>query len=126
LLDVFDPVNILDIQPMHVMFSDQVHKSTVTNAVLHDGKSANPPSPSQLKCSIVGPFCSYHVILFLSVDESSKVGRISKEWPGLLREAFTDADHLEISFPLDLDVKIKAALFGACFLIVNFMFFEQN
>lgn len=53
------------------------------------------------------------------MDGSAKVGRISKQWSGLLREAFTDADHFEISFPVDLDVKIKAALFGACFLIVS-------
>ncbi len=53
------------------------------------------------------------------MDESTKVGRIAKQWSGLLREALTDADHFKISFPMDLDVKIKAALFGACFLIVS-------
>ncbi len=53
------------------------------------------------------------------MDESTKVGRIAKQWSGLLREALTDADHFEVSFPMDLDVKIKAALFGACFLIVS-------
>lgn len=53
------------------------------------------------------------------MDESTKVGRISKQWTGLVREAFTDADNFGICFPLDLDVKIKAALFGACFLIVS-------
>ncbi|XP_042617221.1 phospholipid scramblase 1-like isoform X2 [Cyprinus carpio] len=79
---------------------------------------------------IVGPLCSCSCCTdvnfdVLSMDGSAKVGRISKQWSGLLREAFTDADHFEISFPVDLDVKIKAALFGACFLI-DFMFFEQN
>ncbi len=53
------------------------------------------------------------------MDESTKVGRIAKQWTGLVREAFTDADNFGISFPMDLDVKIKAALFGACFLIVS-------
>lgn len=53
------------------------------------------------------------------MDESAKVGRISKQWTGLMREAFTDADNFGISFPMDLDVKIKGALFGACFLIVS-------
>ncbi len=55
----------------------------------------------------------------LSLDESTNVGRISKQWTGLAREAFTDADNFGISFPMDLDVKIKAVLFGACFLIVS-------
>ncbi len=47
------------------------------------------------------------------------MGSISKQWTGLAREAFTDADNFGISFPMDLDVKIKAVLFGACFLIVS-------
>ncbi len=55
----------------------------------------------------------------LSLDESTNVGRISKQWTGLAREAFTDAENFGISFPMDLDVKIKAVLFGACFLIVS-------
>jgi len=40
------------------------------------------------------------------------------------KEAFTDADNFGITFPLDLDVKVKAVLVGAVFLI-DFMFFEQ-
>ena len=53
------------------------------------------------------------------MDELTAVGSISKQWSGLMREAFTDADNFGIKFPLDLDVKIKAVLFGACFLIVS-------
>ncbi|XP_030042961.1 phospholipid scramblase 2 [Microcaecilia unicolor] len=59
-----------------------------------------------------------------SLDESQSVGRISKQWSGLLKEVFTDADNFGIQFPMDLDVKIKAVLLGACFLI-DFMFFER-
>jgi hypothetical protein len=32
-----------------------------------------------------------------------------------------DADHFDIRFPLDLDVKMKAMIFGACFLIVSLL-----
>ncbi|XP_015342456.1 phospholipid scramblase 1 isoform X1 [Marmota marmota marmota] len=60
-----------------------------------------------------------------SLDEESLVGKISKHWTGFLREAFTDADNFGIQFPLDLDVKMKAVMLGACFLI-DFMFFERN
>lgn len=55
----------------------------------------------------------------LTIDEVSKIGKISKQWTGLLREAFSDADNFGIQFPLDLDVKMKAVMIGACFLIVS-------
>ncbi|XP_023411202.2 phospholipid scramblase 1 isoform X1 [Loxodonta africana] len=60
-----------------------------------------------------------------SLDEGTVVGRISKHWTGFLKEAFTDADNFGIQFPLDLDVKMKAVMLGACFLI-DFMFFERT
>lgn len=47
------------------------------------------------------------------------VGKISKQWSGLGREMFTDADHFGINFPMDLDVKLKAVMLGACMLIVS-------
>lgn len=53
------------------------------------------------------------------------MGKISKKWSGLAREYFTDADNFGISFPMDLDVKMKAVMLGACFLI-DFMFFEKS
>ncbi|NXE18742.1 PLS1 scramblase, partial [Ardeotis kori] len=59
-----------------------------------------------------------------SIDETSTVGRISKQWTGFVKEAFTDADNFGITFPMDLDVKMKAVMIGACFLI-DFMFFEH-
>ncbi|XP_039578354.1 LOW QUALITY PROTEIN: phospholipid scramblase 1-like [Passer montanus] len=60
-----------------------------------------------------------------SLDETCPVGRISKQWTGLVREMFTDSDNFGISFPMDLDVKMKAVMIGACFLI-DFMFFERS
>lgn len=54
-----------------------------------------------------------------------QVGKVTKQWSGLVREAFTDADNFGISFPMDLDVNIKAVVLGACFLI-DFMFFEKS
>ncbi|XP_008846771.1 phospholipid scramblase 1-like [Nannospalax galili] len=60
-----------------------------------------------------------------SLDEQIVIGRISKHWSGFLKEVFTDVDNFGIQFPLDLDVKIKAVILGACFLI-DFMFFESN
>ncbi|KAM3590453.1 uncharacterized protein V6R79_010027 [Siganus canaliculatus] len=59
-----------------------------------------------------------------SKDGDKNIGRISKQWSGLVKEVFTDTDNFGIQFPLDMDVKMKAVLLGACFLI-DFMFFEQ-
>ena len=52
------------------------------------------------------------------------IGKISKQWSGLVKEYFTDADMFGIQFPIDLDVKTKACLLGAVFLI-DFMFFQR-
>lgn len=52
-------------------------------------------------------------------DGDRPIGRISKQWSGLLKEVFTDTDNFGIQFPLDMDVKMKAVLLGACFLIVR-------
>ncbi|XP_051482628.1 phospholipid scramblase 1 isoform X1 [Apus apus] len=59
-----------------------------------------------------------------SLDETATVGMISKQWTGFVKEAFTDADNFGVKFPMDLDVKMKAVMIGACFLI-DFMFFEH-
>uniref|UniRef100_A0A8C8U4V3 Phospholipid scramblase n=1 Tax=Peromyscus maniculatus bairdii TaxID=230844 RepID=A0A8C8U4V3_PERMB len=79
---------------------------------------------------VVGPCvvcscCSDIDFELKSLDEGSVVGKISKQWSGFVREAFTDADNFGIQFPLDLDVKMKAVMLGACFLI-DFMFFEKT
>ncbi|XP_022162476.1 phospholipid scramblase 2-like [Myzus persicae] len=77
-----------------------------------------------------GPICEYSCCgedieyKILSKDKTAVVGRISKKWSGLLREVFTDADFFGINFPMDLDVRMKAVLLGACFLI-DLMFFEK-
>ncbi|GFY78767.1 phospholipid scramblase 1, partial [Trichonephila inaurata madagascariensis] len=78
---------------------------------------------------IEGPFCTFSICGDVEFEVLStngvKVGKISKQWSGLLREAFTDADHFGITFPMDLDVKMKATLLGALFLI-DYMFFEKT
>ena len=80
---------------------------------------------------IEGPCCTFSCfgkdVEFdvFSADSSDKVGKISKQWTGLAKEAFTDADNFGVNFPLDLDVKVKATLLGAVFLI-DFMFFEKS
>jgi len=78
---------------------------------------------------IMGPFCTASLCGDIEFkvtlpDEVSEVGRISKQWSGLLKEAFTDTDNFGINFPMDLDVRTKATLIGAAFLI-DYMYFEK-
>lgn len=80
---------------------------------------------------IEGPMCTFSIcgryveFNVLTPDGSTEVGKISKQWPGLLKEIFTDADVFGINFPMDLDVRMKAVLLGAVFLI-DFNFFEKK
>lgn len=77
----------------------------------------------------------------MSLDQQNQIGKISKEYAGFIREAFTTADRFGVSckfkypqtfiyiliktrvrffqVPTDLSVKVKATLIGALFLIVN-------
>lgn len=79
---------------------------------------------------IEGPLCTMSIcgdveFKVMSADGEHQVGRISKQWSGLMREMFTDTDYFGITFPMDLDVKMKAVMLGACFLI-DAMFFEKT
>lgn len=57
-------------------------------------------------------------------DGVSDCGKITKQWGHAMQELFTSADNFGIQFPMDLDVKVKAVMIGAVFLI-DFMYFEQ-
>lgn len=78
---------------------------------------------------IEGPFCTFSMcgdVEFNVVSLTGEnVGKISKQWSGFAREIFTDADFFGINFPMDLDVRMKAVLLGATFLI-DAMFFEKS
>ena len=54
----------------------------------------------------------------LNHDGTREVGLIRKDWSGVLKEVFTDADNFSVIFPVDLDVRLKALLVGALFLLV--------
>ena len=51
-----------------------------------------------------------------------QVGKITKQWTGLAKEMFTDADNFGINFPLDLDVKVCVKILLTTWLMreVNF------
>uniref|UniRef100_A0A8C4V7V6 Phospholipid scramblase n=1 Tax=Falco tinnunculus TaxID=100819 RepID=A0A8C4V7V6_FALTI len=60
-----------------------------------------------------------------ALNETSTIGKISKYWSGFVNNVFTNTANFGIQFPVDLDVRIKAVMIGACFLI-DLMFFENS
>ncbi|XP_051557443.1 phospholipid scramblase 1-like isoform X2 [Myxocyprinus asiaticus] len=52
-------------------------------------------------------------------------GQVTKQRGGCIRKCFTDATNYTVQFPKNMDVKMKAVLMGACFLI-DFMYFEKG
>jgi hypothetical protein len=82
---------------------------------------------------IVGPCCmnrgcfvccdiSFSVVSSATGDT---VGHLKKQFSGMAKEVFTDADNFSVSFPRDLDVRAKAVMICSVFLI-DFLFFEDN
>lgn len=63
--------------------------------------------------------CFLFLISQITTLGGEQVGKISKQWAGWVREMCTDADFFGITFPLDLDVYMKAVMLGAVMLIVN-------
>ncbi|NRA59848.1 MAG: scramblase [Psychrobium sp.] len=62
---------------------------------------------------------------FLIKNGDRELGKITKQWSGLLKESFTDADNFGVTFPIDWPVANKALFLGAVFLI-DFVHFENN
>uniref|UniRef100_A0A8C7NVK9 Phospholipid scramblase n=1 Tax=Oncorhynchus mykiss TaxID=8022 RepID=A0A8C7NVK9_ONCMY len=88
-------------------------------------KGANKETVMKLEGPCFACNCCGDVNFKLTGKDGGKpIGRISKQWSGLIKEVFTDTDNFGIQFPMDLDVKMKAVLMGTCFLI-DFMFFEK-
>ncbi|CAJ0574658.1 unnamed protein product, partial [Mesorhabditis spiculigera] len=69
--------------------------------------------------------CSDKVFEILAPATNQPIGTIRKKWTGAVKEIFTDADNFVAEFPLDLEVKVKATLLAATFL-VDFLAFENN
>ena len=66
-----------------------------------------------------------HPWTFVIRIPGSEIGKITKKWSGLLKEAFTKADNFGVTFPAELDVNRKSLLLGAVFLI-DFVHFERG
>ena len=60
-----------------------------------------------------------NLVLQVLTNDGTVVGKVSKQWSGVAREAFTDADNFGVNFPIDLDVQVKIVLLASVFLIVS-------
>lgn len=72
---------------------------------------------------IFGPLV--HPWTFRIKKNEVEQGKIVKNWSGLLKEAFTDADNFSVTFPEEWNVELKALFLGAVFLI-DFVHFENR
>jgi uncharacterized protein YxjI len=72
---------------------------------------------------LYGPF--WRPWTFEIRQNEQALGKITKKWSGLLKEAFTDADNFGVTYPADWPKEAKAVLLGAVFLI-DFVHFENT
>jgi len=80
-------------------------------------------------CVLSGPCCTCEIPFEIfspgSIGGDVPVGKITRQYGGFAKEFFTDATNFSLTFPIDLEVKVKAVLVAATFLI-DIMFFEQT
>lgn len=77
-------------------------------------------------CICPGPCCTcdFNFDVYPTTGDTP-IGAVTKQYSGFAKECITKANNFSVTFPKDLDVKMKGTLLGACFLI-DMMFFEQN
>lgn len=71
------------------------------------------------------PCCGDVEFPVLAPSNEQQIGKVAKQWTGLIHEWLTDADTFCVTFPMDMDVRMKATMMGALFLI-DFMYFEHQ
>ncbi|CAH1255203.1 phospholipid scramblase 1-like isoform X1 [Branchiostoma lanceolatum] len=77
-------------------------------------------------CAWSGACCTCDVdFVAYGSDGHTEVGKVSRQYAGFAKEMFTDATNFSVTFPQDLDVKLKATMLGAC-LLVDFMYYEDQ
>lgn len=76
------------------------------------------PGCADCCCSCPGT-CGCDVQFNITLSDGSTCGEITKKFSGFVQEGFTDADNFGVNFPRSLDVRAKAMLMAAVFLIVS-------
>lgn len=105
-----------------VGYARQEYSSWSPNFTLRDAER-NPILRIHGPCCVLNMPCCEDTFNVWSNDDTKEVGTICKQRG--LQEFFVDANTFGATFPQDLDVKVKAAMLGAVFLI-DFMYFEKS
>ena len=96
------------------------------NLDIMDGSGQVVLQIKQRQCCICpGPCCTCDFAFEIYDMKGMVIGAITKKYSGCMKECFTNATNFTITFPVNLDVKMKATLLGAC-LLLDMMFFEYN
>ena len=77
----------------------------------------------QVLAELHGPF--FRPWTFRVVAQGQEIGKISKKWSGLLKEAFTDADTFGVEFSPAMAPPLRSLVLAATFLI-DFLYFEDK
>ena len=131
-LHLVRPLNCCSLQELEVIFLErktnfvfvyqspfqvQSHRGTVIGSVKQQPWSFFYPNllvkneTGDPVLRIDGPLCvssCFGDVIFTlrSLDSGEEVGKITKNWSGLGKEAFTDEDNFAVSFPQHIDVKV--------------------
>lgn len=62
---------------------------------------------------------------FRVLVQEQEVGKITKEWSGVLKEVFTDADTFGVQFSPAMNPQLRSLVLAATFLI-DFLYFENT
>ena len=96
-------------------------------------EDADPIATIKGGCCCVGGNCCDHTFT-VSVPEGKgvrdeEIGKIVKEAPhdfeDLVQQGMTDADNFTMSYPKDIDPRLKAAM-AAALLLIDYQFFEDE
>ena len=96
-------------------------------------EDADPIATIRGGCCCVGGNCCDHTFT-VSVPEGKgvrdeEIGKIIKEAPhdfeDLVQQGMTDADNFTMSYPKDIDPRLKAAM-AAALLLIDYQFFEDE
>ncbi|CAH8857808.1 unnamed protein product [Trichobilharzia szidati] len=103
----------------------QVYSGCYRNYVILDANQNTVlqiQGPPYCLCECIGQDIDFKIT---SADGAVKIGKITKKWTNFFQELITDADNFGVSFPMDLEVRMKAVLLAAVFLI-DFMYYEDS
>ena len=112
----FSELHVMDASGRKVGWIDQRF------AFLHKRFSVYGENGQEL-AEIKGPLWRPWTFRFLQGDQ--EIGAIRKQWSGLLKEAFTDADNFGLELGPAMDANLRTLALAATFLI-DFLYFEDK